>query len=803
MRGKERYFLSLRLMVILVFLLFLPREFSSIPLEEREFLNLREDAVSAYQQGDYGHALIILSQLRELSPELYQLNSFPYLEGRIKEKLGDLQGALSAYEEVLVHHSPLEAYACFRAGEIFTRLGEKEKAIALYRSFLERFKENHLLPQVELALSSLLIEKGDVEGAFSLLQPLIKGKGRVKVKALFLLAKGYEALGRVDEAVSSYYRVIKFRGRDDLALSALTRLEVLEGKKRLPPERLFLRAEAFFANREYTRAIPYYLRLLSRYPRKKEGIEASFRLTTIFRRLRKYSKALQFNYFAIKRVRSYRLKARAYFERGVIYQRMGKVSSACSSFKRVFSHYPRSSYAPLALFQLAEIERKKKRYRNVLFYLKKLERSYPNSSLVVRGRLLGARIALSLGWRASALSWLSGIRAKRKDDLAELLFLRGKIYELFGDEDKAVSSYLRLSTELPNEYLSLLARERIAHLLSPEERRRRADSLLSSAVDLPSLSSKRLKLLIGAFFLAPEGSEEKKEAELALSKEIGPLISALALEEDLIKRELRKVESPAPSFSPLEEVRELFFLGIYDEGAETLSTLRGNHSSFYYFLARAYFKGGKVRPSIAYAERTLSLLPNAIPFELLPRELKELLYPVPPFYPLIEKYAEKRGLDPLLVSALIREESRFDPLAKSGASARGLMQLIPETARGEGRRIGYRKVSPRDLYRPEVNIDIGTAYLARLIRDFNGFILPALAAYNAGKEAVKRWLSLSSSLSDPDLFLLEIGYRETRRYVPLVARSYLRYYQVLKPDKLREALVTIRGEGEPVFSANR
>ena len=102
MRGKERYFLSLRLMVILVFLLFLPREFSSIPLEEREFLNLREDAVSAYQQGDYGHALIILSQLRELSPELYQLNSFPYLEGRIKEKLGDLQGALSAYEEVLV-----------------------------------------------------------------------------------------------------------------------------------------------------------------------------------------------------------------------------------------------------------------------------------------------------------------------------------------------------------------------------------------------------------------------------------------------------------------------------------------------------------------------------------------------------------------------------------------------------------------------------------------------------------------------------------------------------------------------------
>jgi soluble lytic murein transglycosylase-like protein/predicted Zn-dependent protease len=791
MRLVERGFPLVRFIIISALLLLLPRQFSSITLKEREFLSLKEDAVSAYIAQDYQRSLTILSQLRKLSPDLYRINSFPYLEGRVKESLDDLEGALYAYQELLLGPSPLSAYARFRSAKLLTRLERKEEAIGLYNTFRVQHRQSQLLPSAELSLSYLLIEKGDLEEALPILEPLTEKKGRLKCKALFLLGKGYEDAGKVDEAVLSYYRLLETGARDDLALSAVFRLEVLERKKRLSPEKLSLRAEALFINREFSRAIPYYLRLASRYPGEKEGIEAYFRLSTIFRRLKGYEKSLRYNSLALKRSQTDKDKARAYYERGLIYERLEKLSAARSSYKRVFSRYPESSYAPFSLFLLADIERRTGNDQLALDYLKRLERSHPKSSLVIQARLLGARIALSKNWHRSALSWLSGVKTNDNAALSELLFLEGKILELIGEKEKAVSSYLRLCRQLPNEYLAILGEERISFLLSPGERRMKAADLLSSADKPSSNRKKRLEILKEAFFIAPYGSEERRRAEELLLAEFEPLFAALSEEEAIISRELRTAESAAPSYSSLEEVQELFFLGIYDEGSEALSSIRGNQASFYYFLSRAYLKGGNIRSSIAYAERVVSQLPEEIPFSLFPEELKELLYPVPPFFPVIKKYAGERELDPLFICALIREESRFDPGAKSRASARGLMQLIPETARREGRKLGYQRVNPSDLYRPEVSIDIGTAHFIGLVRDFDGLLLPALAAYNAGKEAARRWLSLAPS-PDPDLFLFEIGYRETRRYVPMVARSYLRYYQLLKPEELSTALTELK-----------
>lgn len=105
-----------------------------------------------------------------------------------------------------------------------------------------------------------------------------------------------------------------------------------------------------------------------------------------------------------------------------------------------------------------------------------------------------------------------------------------------------------------------------------------------------------------------------------------------------------------------------------------------------------------------------------------------------PFAPTIEtfinKYAAQNGLAPDLVRAVIQQESSGDPKSRSAVGAMGLMQIMPETAQTYG---------IHDAYDPEQNIAAGTRHLAGLLREFNGDIPQALAAYNAGSEAVRKY----------------------------------------------------------------
>ena len=169
---------------------------------------------------------------------------------------------------------------------------------------------------------------------------------------------------------------------------------------------------------------------------------------------------------------------------------------------------------------------------------------------------------------------------------------------------------------------------------------------------------------------------------------------------------------------------------------------------------------------------------NAFPFhvsatgDLLPRPIWELFYPLP-YREHVERYARARGLDPYLVAALIRQESTFNPRVRSRAGARGLMQIIPATGR-ELARQERRTYKTRDLYNPEINILYGTRYLKTLLARFNGRVDYALASYNAGPHRVKRWTGMDMSI-DPEVFIEDIPFDETRAYVKLVLRNEMLY----------------------------
>ncbi len=155
-------------------------------------------------------------------------------------------------------------------------------------------------------------------------------------------------------------------------------------------------------------------------------------------------------------------------------------------------------------------------------------------------------------------------------------------------------------------------------------------------------------------------------------------------------------------------------------------------------------------------------------------------YPVK-YQEYVEKYAEEYGLDEMLVYSVIRCESSFDPNARSGAGACGLMQLMPTTAKWFAENKEKIEYSEALLFQPEYNIRLGCAYLRYLNGRFDGNLGSVLAAYNAGEGIVRQWLN-SSLYSQDGQNLSAIPYPETENYVEKVQDTYAAYISLYREN---------------------
>ena len=162
---------------------------------------------------------------------------------------------------------------------------------------------------------------------------------------------------------------------------------------------------------------------------------------------------------------------------------------------------------------------------------------------------------------------------------------------------------------------------------------------------------------------------------------------------------------------------------------------------------------------------------NAVPWRFL-----EMYYPLR-YENLIREASDKKRLDPYLVMALIRQESAFNPNAKSWVGATGLMQIMPATGQELGDRV-YGKFSTSRLADPEVNVELGTRYLRQVIDLFDGNVELALAGYNGGPYRIRRWRQQNPS-QPLDEFIEGMPLSETRGYVKritLLRTSYQELY---------------------------
>ncbi len=183
--------------------------------------------------------------------------------------------------------------------------------------------------------------------------------------------------------------------------------------------------------------------------------------------------------------------------------------------------------------------------------------------------------------------------------------------------------------------------------------------------------------------------------------------------------------------------------------------------------------------------RLISKIPNSFSYQ-------DLLYPQV-YRDTVLKASNQFNIDPCLIFAIMREESRFDRQAQSPAGAIGVMQLMLNTAKKEGKKIGISVDSNTELFDSDKNILIGSFHLKNLIEKFGSTVF-AIAAYNAGEKAVSSWIK-STTYRDIDEFIEDIPYSETKAYVKRVLTSYFEYLRINKAltDETISKIIKVKG----------
>ncbi|HWR57795.1 MAG TPA: transglycosylase SLT domain-containing protein [Thermodesulfovibrionales bacterium] len=230
------------------------------------------------------------------------------------------------------------------------------------------------------------------------------------------------------------------------------------------------------------------------------------------------------------------------------------------------------------------------------------------------------------------------------------------------------------------------------------------------------------------------------------------------------------ISLPADVRTALNRFAILMEIEMKDDAVAELARTANKISSYdvLLYVCRKLQEAGAYNKAVAL----LSRFPGSGPSEQNDTLSKSLLYPFA-YWPVVSEISGRYTLDPLVLLAVMREESRFDPLARSFAGALGLMQIMPETAYNLDKKLGMNISDASAIYNIRTNIALGAYYLNALLKEL-GSLPAALAAYNAGRDKVKEWLK-AGNYASYDEFIEDVPYDETRNYVKRVLLSYSTY----------------------------
>ncbi len=381
--------------------------------------------------------------------------------------------------------------------------------------------------------------------------------------------------------------------------------------------------------------------------------------------------------------------------------------------------------------------------------------------------------------------------SKTKVALAEAHWLKGKIYEERADWAKAFEAYSHTQNLKMNGDLA----DQIRWSLAWSARKQKNYDVAIPAFQALADQTKSQSIKTRAnFWLAKTYKNAQKD------KESNQLYEKL-IEEDpfnfyslLANHEMdREIQSNQPLNKPaqfavttcdwLEKTQETDLINSYIQ-TESQNLVQTKNDSIDEWTSLLRCAGRTGNYSLAFEKF------NSMPQKLRNRvinEYPELLFPNP-WKEIVMQAASKHKVEPELIYAIMRQESSFNPRARSPMDAFGLLQVLPEVANIVSRKHGRAIASYEDLYKPELNIPIGAQLLRSLSQKHDDQLLLTIACYNADERAVLGWVK-SRYQDDVTEFIEDIPYEETRSYVKLVLRNYI-FYKLYFSEKKSVAFPT-------------
>lgn len=428
----------------------------------------------------------------------------------------------------------------------------------------------------------------------------------------------------------------------------------------------------------------------------------------------------------------------AWYYRAQARLRAGDSAGSAQELASLVDQFPTSPFGPEALLTAGKLHEHDARFLQARLAYQRLLDQFPGTPQAAEARFRLGLLAYLDGDLAEAeRSWREA--TTDADDLARASFWLGKALEAAGNRDGAIGAWEEARRQDPAGFYGL----RSGELLAGHREVRAVPATLEPA----------------AFGGTPSEEQELARWFITLGTDI----------EDA----RRQVEAD-PGY---RRARELLALGLRTEAGWEIDALLERYAGDLAGLASLALLLSE-QGEVAYAYRAAGRLQSDSGTNELPRALQRLLYPVP--YPeLLLPLASAQGVDPLLLAALIRQESAFEPQARSPADARGLTQVLPSTGQGIAAALGRSGWQPEDLFRPAVSIEFGAFYLAQRLAAYDNQLYPALAGYNAGDGNARAWVR-DFGLADPDLFVERIPFPETHDYVQRVYANYLNYQRLYR-----------------------
>ncbi|MDM7922061.1 MAG: lytic transglycosylase domain-containing protein, partial [Pyrinomonadaceae bacterium] len=652
------------------------------------------------------------------------------LRARIKFEAGDNAGAAAALSSPdIARLTELDDYVLWLRGRALLGAGNSREAMTAFETLVKDHPDSLRLEDAKIRWAEAAVAGGQAAKVAEFLSQL---NAKNNARSLLQTAKAYEAGGDQASAIKYYRRTYFFGAGSDSAKEAETKLTALA--QPLTPanaEEAKARANNLFAAKDYTNAQAAYNALITAFPAAATPDVHLRRLETAAALKRMPDALAAFNAIPA----TAKEKEEAYYDLTLAYARARTWPQARAMAEEMRTKMPASPMTVKAWVDAGYAARDAKNKGEEQYFLRTALVNYPQAVEVAGAQFELAWLeheAKNYGRAADLLTeHLARYADKDTTNRGRAGYWSARNSELAGKINEACELYDAVAYRYGANWYGHIANERLTALRGQ--------------------GKCKAKPAFAAGSLVPEAAANLKTVTVA-PENAGPQEAARAAKGD-----------------------DLSSVGIFDWALEELQAAQAtapNSPKINLAVARHYrMKGNNVAALLALA-KSYPDYAQMFPEEM-GREEWEIFYPHMA-WDQIRNWARQRRLDVYQVAGLIRQESVFNPRAKSGANAYGLMQLLLPTAKLVARKYGVSAPlsSGEDLFQPALNIELGTGYMRDQLDKF-GRIEYMAVAYNAGPGRVPQWRATLPL--EMDEFVEAIPFRETKGYVQGIIRNTAQY----------------------------